>query len=322
VSGVAHFFAQFAHAFSHLVLWAYLLGILTSLAQPAVRSRAWRNLLAATFPEANVRWRDAYGATLVKSGAGTFLPMHGDEAVRVGLMKDRIEGASTAAVAATAGVDALFDVLLTAVLVGLSAWLGASVVDWHEIAAHPVKPILFAALVLAAIVMAVIGLRRKARGLGDELKRGVVIFEHRGAYTRAVLGWQLADFALQLATLYLMLLAFGFGAATLVSVVLIRTAQRVTVSLPGFLETGSQQAMIVAILSQGGFPAGQAFGFGFGSKVTHSGLNVILALIAARVMTGPLHLGAQIGKKLRRRTTAAQLADAALPASGRSRSTR
>jgi hypothetical protein len=50
--------------------------------------------------------------------------------------------------------------------------------------------------------------------------------------------------------LYLLLLAFGFGGA-LVSVVLIRTAQRVTVSLPGFLETGSQQAMIVAILSQG-----------------------------------------------------------------------
>jgi len=322
VSAVAHFFVEFAHAFSHLVLWAYLLGILTFLAQPVVRSRAWRNLLAATFPEANVRWRDAYGATLVKHGAGTFLPMHGDEAVRVTLMKDRIGGASTPAVATTAGVDGLFDVLLTAVLVGLSAWLGASVVNWHEIATHPLKPALFAVLVLAAIVTAVIALRRKAQGLGDELNRGLVIFEHRGAYTRAVLGWQLADFALQLATLYLMLVAFGLGAVTLVSVVLIRTAQRVTVSLPGFLETGSQQAMIVAILSQGGFPAGQAFGFGFASKVTVSGLNIILALAAARVMTGPLHLSARIGSKLRRSTTTPQLADAAVPASGRSTSTR
>jgi hypothetical protein len=186
------------------------------------------------------------------------------------------------------------------VLVGVSAWLGASVVDWHEIAAHPLKPVLLLALVLAAIVTAVIALRRKAKGLGDELRQGVVIFKHRGAYTRNVLGWQLADFALQLATLYLLLRAFGFVGATLTSVVLIRTAQRVTVSLPGFLETGSQQAMILAILTQSGFTAGQALGFGFGAKITLSGLNVVLALVAARIMVGPLHLGARISGKLRR----------------------
>jgi len=298
VSAIADFFSEFAHAFSHLVVWAYLLGIVTFLAQSATRSRAWRNLLVATFPGSTVRWRDAYGATLVTRGAGIFLPMHGEEAVRITMMKDRIKGASTAAVAATAGVDALFDVILTVVLLGVSAWLGASVVKWHEIAAHPLKPILFAALVLAAIVTAFIALRRKARGLGDELRQGVVIFKHRGEYTRTVLGWQLADFTLQLATLYLMLVAFGFASVTLVAVVLIRTAQRVTVSLPGFLEAGSQQAMIVAILSQVGFPAGAALGFGFGSKITLSGLTVVLALSAARIMLGPLHLRKQLGERL------------------------
>jgi Lysylphosphatidylglycerol synthase TM region len=306
MSAVAGFFAQFGHAFSHLVVWAYLLAVAPFLGQTVARSRAWRNLLAATFPSAEVRWRDAYGATLVKHGAGTFLPMHGDEAVRVALMKDRIDGASSAAIAATAGVDTAFDVLLTAVLVGVSAWLGASVVDWHELAAHPLKPTLLLGLVLAAIAAAVVALRRKAKGLGEELRQGVVIFKHRGAYTRNVLGWQLADFALQLATLYLLLLAFGFGGATPVSVVLIRTAQRVTVSLPGFLETGSQQAMIMAILTQSGFTAGQAFGFGFGAKVTLSGLNVVLALIASRIMVGPLHLGARIRGTLRRSKSAAQ----------------
>lgn len=308
MNAIGTFFSEFGHAFSHIVVWAYVLGVVTLLAQPIVRSRAWRNLLVATFPGANVRWRDAYGATLVMHGAGTFLPLHGDEAVRVGLMKDRIEGASTAAVAATAGVDALFDVILTVVLVGVSAWLGASVVDWHALAAHPLKPALLAALVLSAIVTAVVALRRKARGLGGELKQGVVIFQHRGVYTRTVLGWQLADFVLQLAALYLMLVAFGFRGATPVSVVLIRTAQRVTVSLPGFLETGTQQAMIVAILGQVGFTAGQALGFGFGSKVTSSGLNILLALTAARVMVGPLHLKARIGTVLHKSSTASAVA--------------
>jgi len=300
MSAVKDFLDQFGHAFSHLVVWAYLVGVLCFLGQSVARSRGWRNLLAQTFPGSNVRWRDAYGATLVKHGAGTFLPMHGDEAVRVGLMKDRIKGASPAAIASTAGVDTLFDVILTALLVAVSAWLGASVVDWGEVAAHPAKPAIILGLVVVAIAAAVVGLRKKARGLGDQLKQGLAIFRHRGTYSRVVLPWQMLDFVLQLATLYLLLIAFGFVGATFTSVVLIRTAQRVTVSLPGFLETGSQQAMILAILTASGFTAGQAVGFGFGAKVTLSGLNILMALVAARIMVGPLHLRERIAGKFRR----------------------
>ena len=73
-----------------------------------------------------------------------------------------------------------------------------------------------------------------------------------------------------------------------------------TVSLPGFLETGSQQAMTIAILTAGGYAAGQVLGFGFGSKVTTTGLNVVLALIAARIMIGPLHLRSRIAASLHR----------------------
>jgi hypothetical protein len=298
---ITNFLHEFTHAFSHLVVWAYVLAIVTCLLQPVVKSRAWRNLLAAAFPHAEVRWRDAYGAYLVKSGAGIFLPMHGDDAVRVSLMKDRIPGASGAAVAATAGIETLADVLLTALLVGVSAWLGASVIDWHALTAHPVKLVLFAVLIVAAIVAATIALRRKVRGLGEELKQGAAIFKHRGAYTKQVWTWHALDFALELATLYLLLVAFGFVGATFTSVVLIRTAQRVTVSLPGFLETGSQQAMIVAILTTAGTTAGAALGFGVGSKITTSGLNITMALIAARVMIGPLHLRTRLAEARSRR---------------------
>jgi hypothetical protein len=305
MSAITDFFSEFGHAFSHLVIWAYVVAIVTSLLQPVVKSRAWRNMLAAAFPHAEVRWRDAYGAYLVKSGAGIFLPMHGDDAVRVSLMKDRIDGASTPVVAATAGVETLGDVLLTGALVGVSAWLGASVIDWHEVAAHPLKPAIVAAVTITAIVAGVVVLRRRARGLGDDLKRGMAIFKHRGDYTRKVLTWHTLDFALELATLYLLLVAFGFVGATVVSVVLIRTAQRVTVSLPGFLETGSQQAMIVAILTTAGQTPGQAFGFSLGSKITLSGLNIVLALVAARVMIGPLHLRARLQARKKSRVSRA-----------------
>jgi hypothetical protein len=302
MSAISDFFSEFGHAFTHLVIWAYVLAIVAILLQPAVKSRAWRNLLAAAYPHANVRWRDAYGAYLVKSGAGIFLPMHGDDAVRVSLMTDRIQGASGAAVAATAGIETLADVLLTVLLVGVSAWLGASVIDWHSIAAHPLKPAIVAVVTIGAFGAAAVVLRRRARGLGEELKQGMAIFKRRGAYTKHVLTWHTLDFALQLGTLYLLLVAFGFRGATLsvASVVLIRTAQRVTVSLPGFLETGSQQAMIVAILTTAGQTAGHALGFGLGSKITTSGINIVLALVAARVMTGPLQIRARLSRAVSR----------------------
>ena len=300
MSAIADFFSSFGHAFANIVVWAFLLGILAYLLQAVVRSRAWRNLLAASYPRANVRWRDAYGAYLVKNGAGIFLPVHGDDAVRVALITGRIEGGSVATVAATAGVETLFDIVVTATLVAVSAWLGASVVDWHGIAAHPIGPALVLGLVVAAVVTAIVALRRKFHGLGDELKQGLVIFQRHGAYARTVLGWQAVDFALQLASLYLLLVAFGFRGATVTSIVLIRTAQRVTVSLPGFLETGSQQAMIVAILVRGGHTAGQAFGFGFGTKATLDAFDIMFALVAARMMIGPLQLRARISEKLHR----------------------
>jgi hypothetical protein len=304
MSAITDFLQEFGSAFSGLVVWAFVLALVAHLLQPAAKSRAWRNMLAVSFPKGHVRWRDAYGAYLVKSGAGMFLPMHGDDAVRVAVMKDRAHGVPTAGIAATAGAETLYDVLLTAGLVLLSAWLGASILDWQAIAAHPAKPLIVLTLVIVAIVAAVLAIRKRYKGLGDELSQGLAIFKQPKAYFRTVFGWQSLAFALELVGLYLLLVGFGLG-ATITSVVLIRTAQRVTVSLPGFLETGSQQAMIVAILTAGGHTAGQALGFGFGSKVTMSGLDILMALIAARIMMGPLHLRDRITQKLHRRPSEA-----------------
>jgi cbb3-type cytochrome oxidase subunit 3 len=300
MSTITEFIHEFGQAFSHLVVWAFLLAIVVHLLQPAAKSRAWRNMLDVAFPDAQVRWRDAYGSYLIKSGAGTFLPMHGDDAVRVAVMKDRAKGVPTAGIAATAGVETLYDVLLTAGLVLASVFLGASVMDWHQIAAHPAKPLIVLILIVVAITAAVVALRKRYKGLGDELSQGLAIVKQPKAYFRTVFGWQALAFGLELAGLYLLLVAFGLG-ATVTAVVLIRTAQRVTVSLPGFLETGSQQAMIVAILTAGGHTAGQALGFGFGSKVTMSGLDILMALVASRIMLGPLHLRGHIAAKVHHR---------------------
>ncbi len=57
---------------------------------------------------------------------------------------------------------------------------------------------------------------------------------------------------------------------------------------------------LVAILTRGVHTGGQALGFGFGSKVTTAGLDIVPAVSAARIMIGPLHLQARIGGRLHR----------------------
>jgi uncharacterized membrane protein YbhN (UPF0104 family) len=300
MSAVGHFLVSFFHSFSHFVAWAFLLAVLGDLAQQVVRSRAWHNLLVAAFPEAKPRFRDALGVYLVKNGAGELLPMHGDDVLRVALMRRRISGASSAAVAATVGVELVSDLVVTVLLVAATAALGASGVDWHDIAAHPGGPAVVMSVVLAGLVGAWLAMRRHARTLGDEIKQGLLIFGDRRAYVRGVLSWQLLDVALELATLYFFLLAFGFPAVPFASVMAIRSAQRVTVSLPGFLEAGSQQAMIMAILSHGG-RLGDAAGFGLALKVTQAGLDVIPGLIAAKWIVGRLEARAWLAARLHRR---------------------
>jgi len=297
VSSVSHFLASFFQAFSHFVVWAFVLAVIGNLAQKVVRSRAWHNVLVAAFPEAKPRFRDALGVYLVKNSVGELLPMHGDDVIRVGLMRRRIEGASSAAVAATVGVELVTDLVLTVLLVAVTAALGASVVDWHDIAAHPVGPAVVVGIVVAGLVATLVAMRRHARTLGDEIKQGLLVFRDRRAYVRGVLGWQLLDVALQLATLYLFLVAFGFAAVPFASVMAIRSAQRVTVSLPGFLEAGSQQAMIMAILSHGG-RIGQAAGFGLALKVTQACLDLIPGLIAAKWIVGRLEVRTWLAARL------------------------
>jgi hypothetical protein len=153
-------------------------------------------------------------------------------------------------------------------------------------------------VVVAGVVAGSIAVHRRARTVGKEIKQGLLIFRDRRAYVRGVLGWQLLDVALQVAALYFFLQAFGFPAVPFVSVLAIRTAQRVTVSLPGFLEAGSQQAMIMAILSHGA-RLGQAAGFGLALKATQASLDVIPGLIAAKWIVEPHELRGWVKAKLR-----------------------
>ena len=59
------------------------LAICCHLLKLACTSRAWRNVLAAAYPEHRVRWLSIYGAYLAGVGINAIIPARAGDAVRI-----------------------------------------------------------------------------------------------------------------------------------------------------------------------------------------------------------------------------------------------
>ena len=116
MGNVLHAFAAF---FEHLraIAWTpVLLALLCQLAKTAVRTRAWRNILAAAYPEARVRWRSVFGAYVAGAGVNAIVPVRGGDLLKLSIVKRRIEGATYATLASSLLVETIVDAVLSGLL--------------------------------------------------------------------------------------------------------------------------------------------------------------------------------------------------------------
>ena len=83
------------------------------------RSRAWRNILAAAYPESEVRWRSVFGAYAAGAGVNAVVPVRGGDLLKLYLVRRRVEGATYATLGASLLVETLVDAVLSAALLSL-----------------------------------------------------------------------------------------------------------------------------------------------------------------------------------------------------------
>jgi uncharacterized membrane protein YbhN (UPF0104 family) len=104
--------------------WRWVaLGILCHLAKTVCRSRAWRNVLAAAYPDTNVRWRHVYGAYVAGVGVNAVVPVRGGDLVKLYVAKRSIEGATYPTLASSLVVETIFDLVAS---VSLLVWAGTT----------------------------------------------------------------------------------------------------------------------------------------------------------------------------------------------------
>jgi uncharacterized membrane protein YbhN (UPF0104 family) len=269
------------------------------------RTRAWRNILAAAHPGVLVRWRSVFGAYAAGAAVNAVLPARGGDVLKLYLVKRRITGSTYPTLAATLAVDTLFDVVVSAallvwalnlgVLPGLDVLGRLRSVDWSWAQRHPRVAIVIGAVLLTAAVVGWFLMRRRIRGVAEQIRAGGAILRRPRRYLMKVVSWQALDWICRFATIYFFLRAFGLP-ATLHNALLVQVTQSLSTLVPltpGGI--GTEQGLIVYVLS-GKAAKAAVLSFSVGMKVTLMAVNVVVGFTAIAVMLRTLRWRRVLGE--------------------------
>ena len=292
--------AELFHAahvfFDHLtsIAWVPLAAAIgTHVLKIVVRTRAWRNILAAAYPHTRVRWRSVFGSYVAGAGVNAIVPARGGDVLRLYLVKRRIEGSTYPTLAATLAVDTLLDFVLSTALIvwalhagvlpGLDILPRLRSIDWSWAPRHRYLALAAAGVLLLLALVAAAWMRRRVRELGRQLRAGGAILRRPGLYLRRVVSWQLLDWALRLVTIFLLLRAFGLP-ATAHNALLVQVTQSLSTVVPLTpAGIGTEQGLILYVLARRA-PAAALLSFSVGMKLTLMAVNLVLGFTAIGIM--------------------------------------
>jgi uncharacterized membrane protein YbhN (UPF0104 family) len=260
----------------------FLLGALAlQLAILGCRAVAWRNVLAAAYPGQRVGVVDVGCAYAAGVAVNAFTPARAGEAVKVALVRTRVEGSSVPTIAASLSVilalDAAIGIGLLATFAGAGAVPGLPTPGSFGL-------IGLAAAAGVAIAVAVVARfqRERVAGLTRRLGRGLAVLRSPRRYLLTVVPFQLAAWCCRIGVVFLVLHAFrieaGLGTAMLVVVL---AGASTMVPVPG--GAGSQQALAVIAL-QGVVSTAGAVSFSVGMQIGVTAINVLVGVAATMLV--------------------------------------
>jgi uncharacterized membrane protein YbhN (UPF0104 family) len=276
------------------VKWGPLgLAVLCHLLKVAARTVAWRNIVQAAYPNAEVRWASVYGAYVAGVGVNAIVPARGGDVLKLFLLKHRVEGSTYPTLAATLLVETLFDSVVASALVawalafgflpGLDVIPKLPAIDWLYFFQHPRLGIFVGALLLALIAVGLLWGSRKVADFWSRVRQGFTILHRPQDYLRGVVLWDVVDWSLRLASIYFFLRAFGLPTGG-ENVPLVQTTMSLSTALP-FTPggVGTEQALLVYVF-QGEATTSALLSFSIGMKIVLTVVNVVVGGVAILLM--------------------------------------
>lgn len=255
----------------------------------ACTSRAWRNVIAASYPDTRVRWRSIYAAYAAGVGVNAIFPARAGDVVRLYLAHRAVPGASYATLLASTLVLTVVDfafalalfvwALTQGVLPGLDVLPSLPSFDFAWFLRHELVSELLLALLGAGLVILAVWIHHRSRELRQRVAQAFTVVRTPARYLRTVVFWQLCDWALRLVTIWFFLGALGIEQSFRNVLLVQATASLATLVpvSPGGI--GTEQAFLVYVL-RGQAPRTTLLAFSVGMKLTLTVVNVIVGFAA------------------------------------------
>jgi uncharacterized membrane protein YbhN (UPF0104 family) len=287
-----------AHAFfDHLaaIKWSPLgIGVGFYLLRVSARPVAWRNIIAAAYPDARVPLRRVFGAYWVGVGINAVVPARGGDAVKLVLVKQKVPESTYPTLAATLIVETLFDFFVSALFfiwalsLGVLPGVHANIpgLDWNWVFNHPKASAAIAGVTTFVAGVVVVALQPKLRDFRARVRQGFAILRPFERYLRGVVTWQALSWVFRFVSTFYLLRAFGLP-GTAHNVLLTLVVQSLATLLPftpgGF---GTEQGLLVAVF-HGKLPATALLSFSVGQKIVTMvvSLGAVAAALFAMVRT-------------------------------------
>ena len=282
------------------------LAICCHLLKTMCTSRAWRNTVAAAYPEQEVRWRSIYAAYLSGVGVNAIVPARAGDAVRLYLAHRAVPGSTYTALASTLLVLSFFDIAMACLIFGYALTLGVlpgvgalGGLPGFDFGFFADNPEFSAVLLIVLAIFGVIGffwLRLHVAEFKLRVRQGMAILSERTDYLRRVAAWQAGDWALRFSAIWFFLDAFGIE-QTIRNVLLVQVTQSLATLVPispGGI--GTEQAFIVFVF-EGTVSTARLLSFSVGMKLTLILTNIILGFTALFVTLGHTDWRSITGKR-------------------------
>ncbi len=259
------------------------------LLKMACTSRAWRNVLAAAYPESRVPWVPIYGAYLAGVGINAIIPARAGDAVRIVLAHRAIPGSTYTTVVSSTLVLSFFDMFAASIflgwalstdqLPGLDVLARFESFDFAWILARP----LLLDLVIAAVIVAagVVGfwIAGHVADFREHVGQAFRVLSPPTRYLGRVATWQAADWGLRILTIWFLLDAFNIP-QTLENAALTQVSSSVATLFPITpAGVGTEQAFLLYVLS-GVASASVLLAFSVGAKLTLTLTNIVAGFTA------------------------------------------
>jgi uncharacterized membrane protein YbhN (UPF0104 family) len=304
---VLHAIGVFFEQLAAVKFTALALAILAHLLKTMCTSRAWRNTIAASYPDEPVPWIQIYASYLAGVGVNAIIPARAGDAVRLYLAHRAVPSSTYTTLASTLLVLSFFDMGMALLIFAYALTLGVLPAvgslgklpgfDFGFFVANPeFSFVLFVVLVIFGVI-GVLWLRLHIAEFKQRVRQGFAVLADRTQYLREVALWQAGDWTLRFVAIWFFLDAFGIE-QSIRNVLLVQVTQSLATLVPispGGI--GTEQAFIVYVFNGTGIGRATLLAFSVGMKLTLITINVIVGFTALFLTLGHVDWRSLAGKR-------------------------